>query len=204
MSKSRSAPLTRLVEMTFTLGHFAVIVMFMLCALGLLALAATELWHAFTPAPDVERRSRFSAVLETVGMLTIALVAIDLAQTVFEESVQRDVKVSGPTRVRRFLSRFMVVIIVALSIETLVAVFELLHEDPAHLPYAGVIGGSAALLLIGWGVFIRLNRSAEELEPEAMEEVKDEDRSVEDAADGQRPQSHVSDRPDRQDAAPRE
>ncbi|KGT85522.1 membrane protein, partial [Xanthomonas vasicola] len=36
----------------------------------------------------------------------------------------------------------------------------------------------AALLLIAWGVFVKLNRSAEELEPEAMEETKREDREV--------------------------
>jgi len=35
------------------------------------------------------------------------------------------------------------------------------------------------LMLAGWGVFIHLNRSAEELEPEAMEEAKSEDRKLE-------------------------
>ena len=33
--------------------------------------------------------------------------------------------------------------------------------------------------LVAWGVFIRLNRSAEELEPEAMEQAKQEDKKVE-------------------------
>jgi hypothetical protein len=32
--------------------------------------------------------------------------------------------------------------------------------------------------LAAWGVFIRLNRAAEVLEPEAMREAKDEDRKV--------------------------
>jgi hypothetical protein len=36
----------------------------------------------------------------------------------------------------------------------------------------------AAALLTAWGVFVRLNRSAEELEPEAMEEAKKEDEKV--------------------------
>ena len=42
----------------------------------------------------------------------------------------------------------------------------------------GLIGGSAALLLVAWGVFVRLNRSAEELEPEAMQQAKSEDTKV--------------------------
>lgn len=59
---------------------------------------------------------------------------VELGQTIFEEEILRDVKVSGPTRVRRYLSRFFVVIVIALAIETLVSIFELMHEGPAKLP----------------------------------------------------------------------
>jgi hypothetical protein len=79
--------------------------------------------------------------------------------------------------VRRFLSRFMVVIVVAIAVEGLVATFRA-HEDAAQLLYSGVILGAVALLLAGWGVFVHLNRSAEELEPEAMEDAKREDRKL--------------------------
>ncbi len=34
------------------------------------------------------------------------------------------------------------------------------------------------LMLLGWGMFVHLNRSAEELEPEAMEAAKSEDGEV--------------------------
>jgi hypothetical protein len=72
----------------------------------------------------------------------------------------------------------MVVLVVALSIETLVAVFEFSRSDPSQLPYAAAIGIAAAALLAAWGLFIKLNRSAEELEPEAMEKAKQEDAVV--------------------------
>ena len=91
---------------------------------------------------------------------------------------------AAPTRVRRFLSRFMVVLVVALSIETLVAVFEFSRSDPALLPYAASIGIAAAALLAAWGVFVKLNRAAEELEPEAMQKAKQEDAAVENANEG--------------------
>jgi hypothetical protein len=161
----------------FMVGHFVVIGLFFACAVALMVLAATELWLGLFAGP-LEIRARFDSVLESIGMLTIGLVALELAQTIFEEEVQRDVKVSGPTRVRRYLSRFLVVIVIALSIETLVAVFELMHQDPSKLPYAAAIGVSAAVLLIAWGLFVRFNRSAEELEPEAMAQAKREDRKV--------------------------
>jgi hypothetical protein len=37
---------------------------------------------------------------------------------------------------------------------------------------------STGALLAAWGLFIRLNRYAEELEPEAMAEAKQEDRKL--------------------------
>ena len=57
-----------------------------------------------------------------------------------------------------------------------VATFKAAYEDPVQLLYASSIVLSAGVLLIGWGLFIRLNRYAEELEPEAMAQAKSEDR----------------------------
>jgi hypothetical protein len=111
-------------------------------------------------------------------LLAAAVVALQIAQTITEEEVIRDAHISGPTRVRRFLSRFLVVVVVALAIEGLVATFGALHEDSSQLPYAASILLAVGLLLAGWGVFVRLNRSAEELEPEAMEAAKREDKKL--------------------------
>ncbi|MEJ7618247.1 MAG: hypothetical protein WKF30_15070, partial [Pyrinomonadaceae bacterium] len=52
-------------------------------------------------------------------------------------------------------------------------------DDPSHLVQAAAIGVAAAALLAAWGVFIRLNKSAEQMEPEAMEQAKSEDQKVE-------------------------
>lgn len=163
----------------FALGFWGIIILLIGCAFSLIFFAVTELWQGINPFKELPIEDRFSAVLESIGLLTIAVVAIELGQTVLEEEIQRQAQVSAPTRVRRFLSRFLVVIIVALSIECLVAVFELVHKDPSQLPQAASIGIAAGVLLIAWGVFIRMNRSAEELEPEAMEKTKEEDKKLE-------------------------
>jgi len=120
--------------------------------------------------------------IEAIGLLAIAIVSLQIAQTIIEEEVIRESHVSAPTRVRRYLSRFLVVVVVALSIEGLVASFKALHEDPLMLPHAASILIAAALLLAGWGVFIKLNRAAEDVEPEAMEDAKSEDAKVDDQA----------------------
>lgn len=167
-----------IIRKLFALLYSSIILLFICCGLALIVFAALELSHGLNPGATLPLRGRFNSVLQGIGILTIAVVALELGQTVLEEEVLRKVQVSAPTRVRRFLSRFMVVVVVALSIECLVSVFELAHEDPSRLPQAAAIGVAAGVLLAAWGLFIKLNKSAEELEPEAMAEAKSEDRKV--------------------------
>ena len=137
-----------------------------------------QLWQGIQPWGGLALDQRLHTVLDSIAVLTVAVAALELGQTILEEEVQREAQMSAPTRVRRFLSRFMIVLVVSLSIEALVAVFQFNHEQPAHLPYAATIGLMAAALLAAWGLFIRLNRSAEELEPQAMEQAQREDEQV--------------------------
>ena len=152
-------------------------------ALDLRATIQEEL-QANPALEEMPMEQRLFAVLEAIAVLTVAVAALELGQTILEEEVHRQAHMSAPTRVRRFLSRFMVVLVVALSLETTVLVFRVAHEAPEQLPYVAAIGAAAALLLIAWGVFIRLNRSAEELEPEAMQDAKREDRKIEKSTKG--------------------
>ena len=154
---------------------------FVLAALGLLCFAGYELWKVVAPGEGVSVGERLGHVLDAIALLTIAVASLELGQTIVEEEVQREAHMSAPTRVRRFLSRFMVVLVVSLSIEALVAVFHFSRENPAQLPYAATIGLMAAALLAGWGFFIRQNEVAERLEPEAMEAAKSEDRKIDES-----------------------
>jgi hypothetical protein len=162
----------------FSVGYIAIVLLFLGSGFALIVFAALELWHALVPQEAISTTGRFNAILEGIGLLTIAVAALELGQTILEEEVMREAHMSGPTRVRRFMSRFMVVIIVSLSIEALISVFQFAHDDPTLLPQAASIGIAAAVLLAAWGVFVKLNRSAEELEPEAMAETKKEDKEI--------------------------
>ena len=169
----------KLLHRVFPAGQLVVSILFVVSALALIGIAGAQLWQGVRPALDVPLLERLNAVLEAIAVLTVAVAALQLGQTVLEEEVQRGAHMSSPTRVRRFLSRFMVVLVVAMSIETLVLAFRLSQESPEQLPYVAAVGFTAAALLAAWGVFVRLNRSAEELEPEAMAQAKREDRKVE-------------------------
>jgi hypothetical protein len=169
----------------FPVGHLVISVLFLLAGAALIALAAVQLWQGIQLFESAPLLPRLNAVLESIAVLTVAVAALELGQTILEEEVNRQAQMSAPTRVRRFLSRFMVVLVVALSIETVVLVFRLSQDAPEMLPYAASVGAAAALLLAAWGLFIRLNRSAEELEPEAMQAAKREDRNIEKSAKGE-------------------
>lgn len=173
------------VHRLFPAGHFVISLMFLAAGFSLIFLAGTHLWNGVQLFDEVDLTGRINAVLEAIAILTVAVAALELGQTILEEEVQRGAQMSAPTRVRRFLSRFMVVLVVALSIETVVLIFRIGQDAPEMLPYVASVGYAAAALLAAWGLFVWLNRGAEQLEPEAMQAAKREDRKVEKSLKGE-------------------
>jgi hypothetical protein len=157
----------------FSFAHAVLALLFVGLAMMLTIYAGQTAWSALGAGAEGA-----DTAIEAIGLLAIAVVSLQISQTITEEEVVRDAHISAPTRVRRYLSRFMVVVVVALSIEGLVGTFKALHEDPEMLPHAASVLVAAGVLLSGWGLFIRLNRSAEELEPEAMKAAKAEDKKI--------------------------
>jgi hypothetical protein len=167
--------MTKLLLRLVSIIHGLMAGLFACAAVMLIAVASRIAWIGLAAGLD---QAAAQQVIEAIGLLAAAVVGLQMAQTIAEEEVVREAHVSGPTRVRRFLSRFLVVLVVALAIEGLVATFRALHENPAQLPYAAWIVLSTGALLAGWGLFIHFNREAEELEPEAMAEAKQEDQKL--------------------------
>src|SRR4051812_10821181 len=160
-------------------SHAGIAFILAIAALLLIASGVHTAWQALGDGFD---ESAALAVIEAVGLIAVAIVSLQISQTIAEEEVIRDAHISAPTRVRRYLSRFMVVVVVALSIEGLVGTFKALHEDPELLPHAASVLVAAGILMAGWGLFIRFNKEAELLEPEAMKEAKSEDVKLEEKA----------------------
>ena len=158
----------------YSVVHGIMALLFACAGLLLMGIAAHEGWMALSNGVSL---AAGEAVIEAIGLLAAAVVALQISQTIAEEEVIRDANISTPTRVRRFLSRFMVVIVVAVAVEALVATFKA-GEQPALMLYAAAMFSSVGLVLAGWGVFIHLNRSAEELEPEAMASAMGEDHKL--------------------------
>ena len=159
----------------FAVVHGILAAVFALIAFMLLGAALRSLWQ--TVAGGLDEGSAVT-LIEAMGVTAVAVVALQIAQTIAEEEVVREAHVSAPTRVRRFLSRFIVVIAIALAVEALVGTMKALHEDMTLLPHAAACVVGVALLVAAWGYFVRANRAAEDIEPEAMAQAKDEDRKL--------------------------
>ena len=148
---------TKFSERFFAIGFAIVVILFAGCAVALIIFSGMELWRAIQPSEALTLTKRFDAVLDCIAMLTIAMAAMELAQTIVEEEFEQSNRLSASARARRVLSSFLVVVIVSLAIESLVAIFKLLHDDPSKISEAAFIAFAAAALLVAWGVFIRLS-----------------------------------------------
>ena len=164
----------KLILRLYAVAHGFMALLFAGAGLMLMVSATRAGWHASFGDWDY---AASEAMIEAVGVLAAAVVAMQISQTIAEEEVVRDAHISAPTRVRRFLSRFMVVIVVAIAVEALVTIFKA-RSEPTLMLHAAALVTAVGLLLAGWGLFIRLNRAAEELEPEAMAQAKEEDRKL--------------------------
>lgn len=155
--------------------HVVLAILFVGVSVMLVVIAVRIGWGALGADPGAGAE----AIIETIGLLAVAVVSLQIAQTIMEEEVIREAQVSAPTRVRRYLSRFMVVIVVSVAVEGLVATFKALHESPQLLAHAATILVGVGVMLAGWGAFIWFNRVAEDLEPEAMAQAMSEDQKLE-------------------------
>lgn len=145
----------------FAVGYVAIIVLFGLCAFALIAYGGVELWNSVDPRVNMPLTKRFDGILECIAMLTIAMASLELADTIIEEEFNREARMSHPARIRRVLSRFLVVVVISLAIESLVATFKFVHDDPSQLLKAASIGFAAAALLAAWAVFVKFNKASE-------------------------------------------
>ena len=71
----------RIVRVLYIAAYGMVTALFGACAVALVGLGAIELWHAVDPRHAVPLDRRFEAVLESIGLLTIAVVALELGQS---------------------------------------------------------------------------------------------------------------------------
>jgi hypothetical protein len=114
-------------------------------------------------------------LMNGVGLLIVSLAIIDVAKFVVDENVVRERELRSPVEARRSLTKFMTIIIIALSLEAVVGIFEAgRNKTFDQLIYPAMVMVTAILALIGLGLFQFLSRSQGAAAADAVEEPQQE------------------------------
>ena len=81
----------------FPLGHYLISLLFIGCGLALITFAGLQLWHGIQPSGKRALDQHLYPVLDSIAVLTMAVVAFELGQSILEEKVQREAQRRMPT-----------------------------------------------------------------------------------------------------------
>lgn len=123
-------------------------------------------------------------MLDAIGLVIIAVAVADVGKFLFEEEVVADREMRRPAEARGSLTKFMSIMIVALSLESLVLIAKTSRETMRDLVYPGLLMLLAVLALVGLGLFQKLSQNATASVPPEHEED-------EEGAKGRGPKGHA-------------
>lgn len=112
--------------------------------------ALKNLWNLFFNLTDtIDMTMTFRAVI----MITLAMAIFDLAKTIFEEELILEKDPFKYSEVRRTLTRFLVAVIIAASMEILMLIFKFSFTVPQNLLYAALLLLGLSLLIVSLAVY---------------------------------------------------
>jgi hypothetical protein len=115
----------------------------------------------------VRASERIGYVLEAVSIIVIAVAVFEVAKYLFEEEILREERELRSVReARQTLTKFLVIIVIAVSLEALVFVFKAGTEDITLLLYPSGLLLAAILLVVGLALFQRLTSETERTQKE--------------------------------------
>lgn len=99
-------------------------------------------------------------MLDGIGLVIIAVAVADVGKFLFEEEVIADRELRRPAEARGSLTKFMTIIIVALSLESLVLITKAARDKPADILFPALLMMVAVAALVGLGLFQKLSQHA--------------------------------------------
>ena len=118
--------------------------------------------HVITTSTHDEKF--ISIMLQAVGAVIIAVAILDVAKYMIEEEVFRNKELRTPKEARETLTKIMVIIAIAISIEALIYIFKAGTEDLRLLIYPACLIIAVVLLIVGLGIYQKLSISSENIE----------------------------------------
>jgi uncharacterized membrane protein len=138
-------------------------IIYLFVALALTGLALMIMgWSVYEVISNVPVRGEFiPAMLQAVGTIIIAAAILDVAKYMIEEEVFMSKELREPEEARKTVTKIMVIISIAVSIEGLVYVFKAGTQDIKLLPYPAVLIIVSVFLIVGLGIYQKLSMAIE-------------------------------------------
>lgn len=103
-------------------------------------------------------------VLDAISFIVIAIAVLDVGKYLMDEEVFRDRELGSPSEARRALTKFLAILIIALSLEALMFVFESGKEDVRTLIYPTALLLGVGLLVVALGLYQRFSKAVEKMD----------------------------------------
>jgi len=141
----------------------------LLAALILVVLSLVIMgWSIYDLILGIKAEDGFiAAMLQSVGAIIISTAIIDVAQYMVEEEVFMNKELRDPLEARRTLTKIIVIITIAVSIEGLVYIFKAGTKDLTLLLYPALLIMVSAVLIVALGVYQKLSATIEKVEKES-------------------------------------
>lgn len=117
-------------------------------------------------------------MLDGIGLIIIAVAVADVGKFLFEEEVIADRELRRPAEARGSLTKFMTIMIVALSLESLVLIAKTSRETMGNIVYPGLLVFLAVTALVGLGLFQKLSQNATAAVPADHEDGEKKDEAA--------------------------
>ncbi|WPL16558.1 hypothetical protein Thiowin_01523 [Thiorhodovibrio winogradskyi] len=131
-------------------------------SLALIAVAVVDVWEALRTGSSLK-----PSMLDGIGLVVVALAVFDVGKYLMEEEVLRNRELRSATEARETLTKFLVIIVIAVSLEALVFILGAANGGLRLLIYPSILLATAAAMVAALALYLRLSSSAERRLPRA-------------------------------------
>jgi heme/copper-type cytochrome/quinol oxidase subunit 4 len=122
-------------------------------AILLMGYALSEVYNAM----NIDNASATNELLNAIGIVVISTALVDVSKFLFEEeALHRKRPYSSTREIRRSLSKFLSIIIIAVCMEALVFIFKAGKTGSSSLIYPTLLLLAGIAAVLGLGVFLRI------------------------------------------------
>ncbi|MBK1733273.1 hypothetical protein [Thiococcus pfennigii] len=126
-------------------------------SLAMIGAAGMGIWEALGSGEPIKQ-----ALLNGIGLVIVAIAVFDVAKYLIEEEVLRDRELRSAREARETTTKFVVIIVIAVSLEALVFILGAASQDLSLLVYPAALLAVSALLILALAVYLRLSSMAEQ------------------------------------------